>query len=148
MCACASFASLCLNTCWHIYIFWITFSISMYIMCVRLFSALSRRVGALQIAIIIILKRFGPGTLEVFFNISVFISKCSVYCFTSSMLQTPYTCVYAHCICVLHVCGVCCMCVVCVACVWCVLHVCCVPVGANVSRSPLLFYVNFDFGLT
>ena len=33
----------------------ITFSISMYIMCVCLFSALSRRVGALQISIIIII---------------------------------------------------------------------------------------------
>ena len=35
--------------------FWITFSISMYIMCVCLFSALSHRVGALQISIIIII---------------------------------------------------------------------------------------------
>ena len=35
------------------YIFFITFSISTYIMCVCLFSALSRRVGALQISIII-----------------------------------------------------------------------------------------------
>ena len=34
----------------------ITFSISIYIMCVCLFSALSRRVGALQISIIIINK--------------------------------------------------------------------------------------------
>ena len=33
---------------------WITFSISMYITCVSLFSALSHRVGALQISIIII----------------------------------------------------------------------------------------------
>ena len=33
----------------------ITFCISMYIMCVCLFSALSRRVGALQISIIIII---------------------------------------------------------------------------------------------
>ena len=38
------------------FIFWgIIFSISMYIMCVCLFSALSRRVGALQISIIIII---------------------------------------------------------------------------------------------
>ena len=37
------------------FFFWITFSISMYIMCVCLFSALSRRVGALQMSIIIIL---------------------------------------------------------------------------------------------
>ena len=35
--------------------FLITFSISMYIMCVCLFSALGRRVGALQISIIIII---------------------------------------------------------------------------------------------
>ena len=50
----------CLNTCQyyiHYYFFkLITFSISMYIMCVCLFSALSRRVGALQISIIIISK--------------------------------------------------------------------------------------------
>ena len=38
---------------------WITFSISMYIMCVCLFSALSRRVGALQISIIIIITATG-----------------------------------------------------------------------------------------
>ena len=41
----------------YIFIFWIIFSISMYIMCVCLFSALSRRVGALQISIIIIIRR-------------------------------------------------------------------------------------------
>ena len=35
----------------------ITFSISMYFMCVCLFSALSRRVGALHISIIIIIIR-------------------------------------------------------------------------------------------
>ena len=40
------------------FFFLITFSISMYIMCVCLFSALSRRVGALQISIIIIITRF------------------------------------------------------------------------------------------
>ena len=41
----------------YTYLFvWITFSISMYIMCVCLFSALSRRVGALQISIIIIIS--------------------------------------------------------------------------------------------
>ena len=39
-----------------LYIFLITFSISMYIMCVCLFSALSRWVGALQISIIIIIN--------------------------------------------------------------------------------------------
>ena len=33
----------------------------MYIMCVCLFSALSRRVGALQISIIIIMSRYGNG---------------------------------------------------------------------------------------
>ena len=36
--------------------FWITFSISMYIMHVCLFSTLSHRVGALQISIIIIIN--------------------------------------------------------------------------------------------
>ena len=41
--------------------FLITFSISMHVMCVYLFSALSRRVGALQIAIIIILRLGGGG---------------------------------------------------------------------------------------
>ena len=35
----------------------ITFPISMYIMCVCLFSALSRRVGTLQISIIIVIKK-------------------------------------------------------------------------------------------
>ena len=35
----------------------ITFSISMYVMCVCLFSALSRRVGALQISTIIIIRQ-------------------------------------------------------------------------------------------
>ena len=47
--------------------FGITFSISMYIMCVCLFSALSRRVGALQISIIIIIiiiKREKEGERE------------------------------------------------------------------------------------
>ena len=38
----------------YIFIFWITFSISMYIMCVCLLSALNCRVGALQISITII----------------------------------------------------------------------------------------------
>ena len=37
------------------YIFFDNISISMYIMCVCLFSALSRRVGSLQISIIIII---------------------------------------------------------------------------------------------
>ena len=37
------------------FFFLITFSISVYSMCVCLFSALSRRVGALQIFIIIII---------------------------------------------------------------------------------------------
>ncbi len=37
----------------------------MYIMCVRLFSALSRRVGALQISIIIIIIRgLGLGVVD------------------------------------------------------------------------------------
>ena len=41
----------------YIYLFFgITFSISMYIMCVCLFSAFSHRVGALQISIIIIMS--------------------------------------------------------------------------------------------
>ena len=70
---CASFAQLCLTPppaffllfffafcfCLFYFIpsfsFLITFSISMYIMCVCLFSDLSRRVGALQTSIIIII---------------------------------------------------------------------------------------------
>ena len=50
--------SLVLNwTLWQFsfFFFWIKFSISMYIMCVCLFSALSCRVGTLQISIIIII---------------------------------------------------------------------------------------------
>ena len=43
------------NPCRYLLLCLITFSISMYIMCVCLFSALSRRVGALQISIIIII---------------------------------------------------------------------------------------------
>ena len=42
----------------YIFIFWDNISISMYIMCVCLFSALSRRVGALQISNIIMLMYF------------------------------------------------------------------------------------------
>ena len=48
----------------------IAFSISMYIMCVCLFSALSRRVGALQMPIIIIIIT-GP-------NLFQFTRLCSV----------------------------------------------------------------------
>ena len=44
------------NPCQYLFfLFLIIFSISMYIMCVCLFSALSRRVGALQISVIIIM---------------------------------------------------------------------------------------------
>ena len=42
------------NPCRYLSVFWITFSISLYIRCVCLFSTLSRRVGALQFSIIII----------------------------------------------------------------------------------------------
>ena len=104
----------------------------MYIMCVCLFSALSRRIGALQIAIIIIIKVIRPrhsGSVLQYFR-----SHQQMFCVLFYFLyatNTLYLCVCAHC-----------MCVLCVACV------CCVPVGASVSPSPLLFYVNFDFGLT
>ena len=58
-CACACVCIFCIIMLEHlsIYIYkkMVTFSISMYIMCVCLFSALSRRVGALQISIIIII---------------------------------------------------------------------------------------------
>ena len=65
MCVCACVCIFCIIMLEHlsIYIFWITFSISMYIMRVCLFSALSRRVGALQISIIIIIIIFSSGGL-------------------------------------------------------------------------------------
>ena len=44
--------------------FFITFSISMYIMCVCLFSALGSRVGALQISIIIIIIPQGSKNIQ------------------------------------------------------------------------------------
>ena len=47
------------------FFFFITFSISMYIMCVCLFSTLSRRVGALQISIIIIKWTGGGACVQV-----------------------------------------------------------------------------------
>ena len=51
--ACVNISSIAFkNPCRHLF-FLITFSISMYIMCVCLFSALCRRVGTLQISIII-----------------------------------------------------------------------------------------------
>ena len=58
--ACVRACVFCMITLEHLSIytylfFWITFSISMYIMSVCLFSALSRRIGALQISIIIII---------------------------------------------------------------------------------------------
>ena len=61
-------------------LFLITFSISMYIMCVCLFSALSRSVGALQMSIIIIINVLGcrliysgqaETTAEARFNIAL-----------------------------------------------------------------------------
>ena len=53
---CICFNSLVNIFIFYIYIFFgITFSISVYIMCACLFSALSRRVGALQMSIIIII---------------------------------------------------------------------------------------------
>ena len=60
VCVCVCVCIFCIIMLEHLSIytflfFFITFSISMYIMCVCLFSALSRRVGALQISIIIII---------------------------------------------------------------------------------------------
>ena len=58
----------------YIYIkIWITFSISMYIMCVCLFSTLSCRAGALQISIIIILQL---DTAAPIFHLLFFRSVC------------------------------------------------------------------------
>ena len=64
MCVCVCAGIFCIIMLEHLSIytylyFWITFSISMYIMCVCLFSALSHRVGALQISIIIIISLTG-----------------------------------------------------------------------------------------
>ena len=58
---------------YNYYYFWggITFSISMYIICVCLFSALSRRVGALQISsIIIIINRTACLFLSLQFSLT------------------------------------------------------------------------------
>ena len=57
VCMCVGISSIVFkNPCQYLLLlFLITFSISMYIMCVCLFSALSHRVGALQISIIIII---------------------------------------------------------------------------------------------
>ena len=61
VCVCACVRIFCIIMIEHLSIytsfFWITFSISMYVMCVYLFSALSHRVRALQISIIIIILR-------------------------------------------------------------------------------------------
>ena len=46
-------------------IVFVTFSTSVYIMCVCLFSALSRRVGALKISIIIIISKTQCGCWNV-----------------------------------------------------------------------------------
>ena len=59
----------------------IAFSISMYIMCVCLFSALSRRVGALQMPIIIIIIT-GP-------NLFQFTRLCSVWTKISLSKKNP-----------------------------------------------------------
>ena len=67
VCACVfcivTFAPLLMHVSFKLFLL-ITFSISMYIMCVILwlFSALSRRVGALQISITIIIKNCVPET--------------------------------------------------------------------------------------
>ena len=56
VCVCVSsivFKNLCQYPFFSFFLFLITFSISMYIMCVCLFSALSRRVSVLQISVII-----------------------------------------------------------------------------------------------
>ena len=60
MCVCVSVCVSSIvfkNPCQYLFssFFWILFSILMYIMCVCLFSVLSRRVGTLQISIIIIM---------------------------------------------------------------------------------------------
>ena len=58
VCVCVCVCGIVFKNPCHIFFlsFLITFSISMYIMCVCLFSALSRTVGALQISIIIIIE--------------------------------------------------------------------------------------------
>ena len=62
VCVCVRACIICITILEHLSIYTFknkTFSISMYIMCVCLFSALSRRVGALQISIIISIKKMG-----------------------------------------------------------------------------------------
>ena len=60
VCVCVCVCIFCIIMLEHLsiytYFFLKAFSVSMYIMCVCLFSALSRRVGALQISIIIIIR--------------------------------------------------------------------------------------------
>ena len=87
----------------------VTFSISMYIMCVCLFSALSRRVGALQIAIIIIIKVIRPrysGSVLQYFR-----SHQQMFCVLFYFLYA--TNALYLCVCALHARVVCCMCVLC-----------------------------------
>ena len=55
VCVCVCISNIVFKNPVRYHLFWITFSISVYIMCVCLFSDLSRRVGALQISIIIII---------------------------------------------------------------------------------------------
>ena len=54
-CVCVCIFCIAMRETLSISFFWITFSISMYIMCVCLFSTLNRRVGTLQISFIIII---------------------------------------------------------------------------------------------
>ena len=92
----------------------------MYIMCVCLFSALSRRVGALQIAIIIIVKVIRPrhsGSVLQYFR-----SHQQMFCVLFYLLYATNT-LYL-CVCALHACVVCCMCVLYVACVCCMCVLC------------------------
>ena len=64
----------------YILIFSITFFISMYIMCVCLFSALNRRAGALQISIIIIMGKNIHKTSELVGEDMVWcVCVCSMY---------------------------------------------------------------------
>ena len=85
----------------------ITFSISMYVMCVCLFSALSRRVGALQISTIIIIniplihqpflhhsscQTYCPAVLNRHWNCSWKVKRkysCTCRCLRIYLAQTP-----------------------------------------------------------
>ena len=67
LCVCVHILQLCVKPCRYL-LFLDNISISMYIMCVCLFSTLSRRVGALQISIIIIIPFQHPKIISLWWE--------------------------------------------------------------------------------